>query len=363
VRVKLLSEKGEMLWHADRKAEAVILFDSAVAAFAELRSAPAPETVALVVRGLLDKVQALVGTRDAAGFDWLHVQLASVLGDDGSRGNPCVRKTSETALAQLLAEVHHGDCWASFAVGGDASGEESLRDRALDLYLRTDVFLRDEDALEEPPLIAALALRSIADGLALLSSPWEEDVRSALPTRASIEWAFRLADVDKWAAEHGSPLVLRESMEEFEAQRDERRTRLLEEFGANTEDDGASLATAVVVAVRTFEVFEALAASSRGREAARDTRIKTYAIWHILRARRWTSWSSGRFDEAEGACLAMMLIAQAAFVIAHGGVSSREDVVPTRSFLRGLLAQSAAMDWLLMQDVELPEWLVDGAEN
>ena len=87
---------------------------------------------------------------------------------------------------------------------------------------------------------------------------------------------------------------------------------------------------------------------------------------HIPR-RRWASalvgtargslvWGRGKVAEAEAALVAQLFIAESIFVASRAAQSATERF-PTEQFLRSLLHDGEAYEWLASHDCDLPEWL------
>ncbi|HEX5246428.1 MAG TPA: hypothetical protein VFW41_04790 [Gaiellaceae bacterium] len=372
VLVDILFDKAKTLWDGDREAEAVVVFDSTVTAYVSGVSAEArtPETTATAVLALLYKVLALAKLEPGGAIELVPEQLLDVLGDARQSAGGTPERTgheTESDLASLLAEVHGGDCWLWFATAdNDASTRAKMAERALDLYRRTDAWLNgDVETWEESPVLASFVLRNVADGYAILSRWWSDRDRSTLPlpTRPLVEWTMRLAGIDEWAAEQGHPLDLRESTDDVEAMLDEQRTKMLEQLGSSDDADaGDKVASAFVATAHNYDLFRIIADSERGREAARDDRIRAFAGWQVSNARAWGGWARERIDEAGGATAAMVLMTQSFFVVSHGAASSSAELFPNRSTLRELLKHSDSLEWLRSQEAELPSWLSEDEE-
>lgn len=174
---------------------------------------------------------------------------------------------------------------------------------------------------------------------------------------------MRLAGIDEWAAEQGHPLDLRESTDDVEAMLDEQRTKMLEQLGSSDDADaGDKVASAFVATAHNYDLFSIVSESERGREAARDDRIRAFAAWQVSNARAWGGWARERIDEAGGATAAMVLMAQWFFVVSHGTASFSGELFPNRSTLRALLKHSDSLEWLRSQEAELPSWLCEDEE-
>jgi hypothetical protein len=206
---------------------------------------------------------------------------------------------------------------------------------------------------------AALVVRGIADGYAILSGGWSDRDRAtlALPTRDITEWTIRHAGLDHWAADQGHPLDLHDSTEAVEAMLAEARPTMLEQQAAEHDDLEQRLASVFSATVHTYELFSILCDTPRGREAARDERINAFAVSQLSSARQSVVWATHLIHDTAAAPLAILLMAQARFVIAQGGATSSTDLFPSRAVVRKLLDHSDARDWLASHGAELPSWL------
>lgn len=366
IRVETLLGKAKMLQNADREAEAVVVFDSAIAAYLDGPGAaePTPREIATAVLVLLQKVLSLAKLGQADALASTRNQLVAMLGDVAESSEappPPLSGRSEADLAALLAETHAGDCWLWFATAdNDTATRELMAHRALGLYKRTEPWLRD-DELDERAGLAALIVRNVADGYAILTRWWSDRNRTTLPlpTRPLVEWAMRLAGIDDWAAEQGHTLDLRESTEDVETMRAEQRTKVLEQLGTEDDTHEGGLVAALVAAAGNYDLFSVLSDSERGREATRDDRIRSFAAWQVSYARGWAGWAQERLEDAAGASVAMLLMTQSFFVTSYGGTASSAEMFPSRNLVREILGNSGAHEWLAHQGAELPDWLAE----
>jgi hypothetical protein len=242
-------------------------------------------------------------------------ELTELLGDvqPPPAEAPERERSSEAELAARLAAEHHGECWATFAAG---VVDEGYAGRALDLYGFTAPWLSGgaPNAAEG----AAELLRHIGDGYALLSHPVAVDPLP-LPIKTFSDVVVRALGIDAWAAGLGHPLQI--DVAEAEYQLEHR-----EEPESADRDPGADLEAALDTAARRFELLEVLADSPTGRTALQSDGFRGFAVERLAEARAWSYWVR---DPEEGeAVQRLVLLAEAWFAAAHGGVASSLELLP-----------------------------------
>ncbi|MFL5909015.1 MAG: tetratricopeptide repeat protein [Gaiellaceae bacterium] len=357
--------KGDALWRSDRYEEAVIVFDNVVAAYKRLGEDGDERSLASTTCAIA-YAAATYGFMGSTALTETPATLAAMLGDVADEtllpSTPERSSDWEEELAADVAETLGGDCWLTFAASDGGEDERTaLAMTAVDIYHRTEaVISRDAEEWDTPAFAAAILLRSVADGYALLSALHDEQARARLPLpgRPFTEWGVRLLGLDKWAAEHGHPLRLREEAEEIEKLLDEERTRVLETPDDETESHATRLARAFATLAAHYDLFDVLCRSSRGRAVRRDERLVSLAVWHVSVARQWVLWARGHAEETQGAAVAMQFMAQAAFVATHAHDVDGSELFPGRSLLRTLVHGADAYDWLVKKGTPLPAWLL-----
>jgi tetratricopeptide (TPR) repeat protein len=379
--LEILFYKAEALRSAERTDEALVLFSSAVDMYRDWSAHRAETTVrstATFARALLYKISMLGDIGQAPAIGPLVESLVTTLGDTPPPDEPYHRcALADSNLAALLAEAHAGDCWFQFATAEDDSlTRNRMADRAVDLYLRTlpwilDALEPDEDDDEEEeegdekirPFLAAMTLRSIADGYALLSISTVNRANLPLPVRGLFEWACGRFGIDDWAAEHGHPLAHPQPTEAVEQLLGEERTKMLEQLDTGETDLDRKFASGFSVAAWSYHVLSFLAASQVGREAVRDQRLRAFAVTQIAQARQWAGWANHRMEEAAGAAAVMLLMAQSVYLISHTDDPTGALAHPSQAALRELLDDTEALEWLQDREAELPPWFDAGTDQ
>jgi hypothetical protein len=228
-------------------------------------------------------------------------ELIDLLGDvEPPPPEAPVARGAEEPLAALLVAEHRGECWETFAAGGVSP---AFAGRALDLFRFTRPWLTGED----PARAAAELLRQIGDGYALLSHPVEP---RPLPNRLFAEVVIRELGVDRWATALGHPFQV-PAIEVSDAEPEPR-------------DETLDLGAAVATAIRRHELLEVLADSPTGRTALRSEGFQRFAVEQLAAARTWAYWVRTAEEGAEAQRLVLM--AEAWFTAAHGGVKSSRDL-------------------------------------
>jgi hypothetical protein len=235
-------------------------------------------------------------------------ELIALLGDvePPPAPAPVAGRPREEALAARLAAEHHGECWATFAAG---TVDEGFAGRALDLYAFSAPWLTDDGAAGG----AAELLRQIGDGYALLSHPVAQ---SALPLPLKVfgEVVMRALSIDTWAAALGHPLELDVAEADYQLEHRE---------DADDAGPGADFDGAVETAARRHELLVVLCDSPTGRTVLHSEGFRGFAVERLAEARCWSY--QVRTPEEGQAVQRLVLLAEAWFIAAHGGVTSSRD--------------------------------------
>jgi len=356
--IQMLFEKGWLLDRSKRPAEAGIVFDSAAAVYLDGRDALSAnaQTLTLVVLSLLRKVVGVCAA-DPGKSGAVVRQLTDVLDDVrpvAVLSKPPPELLPEEEIAGLFAELHNGDVWLQFATcGDDETTRRTMAERALELYGKTQTWLASATgSLDTPAGAAASVIRGIADGYALLSKSWGSTSRNSLslPSQLLGEAGLREVGLDTWAAAMGHPL-------EFSAPEDLAEDFVQDQREMTEQLDAPDLAGIFVGYMRQYEMLEILCDSPSGRAALQNDALMSYSVARINETRELVAWIWQQLDDAIGLAAALLYIAEALFVATHTDIGSSGELFPTREFLRSLLQESEAYDWLDGEDVELPEWL------
>jgi tetratricopeptide (TPR) repeat protein len=360
--VTSLYEKGRLLRRLHREAEAIVLFASAVDAYRRLGSADEPDPDALVsaVLSVLSSVLSAAELNQSERSGVRGEDLARMLGSSEEPARTPRRPDgppSEQQAAALLAQVHAEDCWLLLATtGNDPAARRAMGAAAVELYRETELWLRDAEAWEGEPALAAFVVRNVADGYAMLSSWWSDRSRTRLPlpTRPLFEWTVQVAGLDRWAADQGHALDFKESSDVIAATLDAQR----EAVAARSDEDDqpeAKIAAGLIAAVHLYEMFGLLRASELGRKVLSDEQLNWFACGQLRDARVWGAWAREGAPDAMPATVVWLLIAQSFFAAAQGDSRS---VFPSRALLRDIVAATDLGDWVAEQGRKLPAWLV-----
>jgi tetratricopeptide (TPR) repeat protein len=399
-----LRVKGDALRCLGREAEAVVIYASAIALADQLADGLADrEYVEWSARDLLETANALSGlgrgeqevaARDAAfalleppAPAWLHELLGRALvfqtvalenlgeaeraaqvpntarallggpveADDAPEGTrPC-----DARLAELLAETLASDCFEHFASRAQDRPRETYAARAVALYRETlPVLIGLPQADEEhdaPATHAIMALRSIADGYALLSRdrPINDSDASALPSPARMAVAVSTSGLDQWAEDHGHPLPPL-AADEAQALDSIRQPR---EAPDASEADLEAFARSFVNKLRVYDMIAAIRSARGGRDVLRGATMRDDAMDYFEDCLRWINWLPQREPDAIMAGLAMLLIAQSWHVAAWTERPLHDEWFPSRAFLREFVAAPDGLSRLAEEGVELPGWM------
>src|SRR5207248_2413382 len=153
---------------------------------------------------------------------------------------------------------------------------------------------------------AAMVLRQVADGFALLARDWPASHRERLPlpTLPLVDHMIRMAGLDDWAADRGHPIGAQDTSESAVELLDEQR----EAIGRLPEVGG--VAEVFAGAVWRYEILELLRASPSGRLALGRDGLAKESPWWIWHARQRAAFTMQQTPDAAGLSLAMMLIAE-----------------------------------------------------
>ncbi len=361
--IELLLGKGVALQRVDRTAEAIVVYDSAARRYRSVLADrdDAGEALWRAALALHYKVQSLCSLERWAEAADVGTQLAGVLGDvvaapDAEPARQAA-PVSEDVLAAKTAEVlEQGECWRWFEGREDAPGEQ-MRDRALELYRLTAPWLvrRAEHPGRGAASAAALMLRDVADGYALLAGYPSASDRGELPLprRAEDERArvIRMFGIDAWAAGLGHPLSLPDAGW-VPAQRPAGRSLA----------DAPDFSRGLLEALFDYELLGLMCDSVSGRRALENRNFVVYAAWQVSRSRGWIR-SFGPRGEGVSFGTAWLFVAEAYFVAAGGEVASSAELMPSTSMLRTIVREDDGYPWLQEQDVKLPLWLLDDEDE
>lgn len=259
---------------------------------------------------------------------------------------------AEVSLARLLAQTLRDEAFWAWMASPDELACEALASRALKLYRRTWPLIDTSREDDVRPMHHALAIvRDIAAAAATSSYPWTDAQRVEygvkVATRAVIELAIRLYDVDDWAAELGHRLELHNSGVPEEAWLDQPDA---------IDDYESTVATQVSEQLRLYAGILDVgdAPEVRGFLSSAEGRRAFSALVSV--ARGMLVYARGHLpQEAQTALVAHVYVADALFVAARG-TTRPTDLFPTKEYLQWLL-DSDGRDWLLGQGNELPDWL------
>jgi hypothetical protein len=370
--VAVLLSKGQMLGQLQRVEEAIVVYDSAVSAYRTARAAGGgTEVLWAAVLALVNKLERLCALDRSEEAHELRAQLIALLGDvddtssDGDRSD--TGSVSEVQLAAAVADVSKdGECWRWFEARSEKPPRELMTERAIELYRLSEVWAMP--GAEESGLAAHAAasmLRDIADGYAMLTRRLTPADRATLPLPqrgdAQRTQLIRTLGVDEWAAEHGHPLALPTHTPDID-EADPEDVQLLDSRRSEAVDSTEGFVRFFLISVYTYDLLTVLCDSPTGRVAFENENFRNRASWQIARARKWVRWIAPYLEDAEGAAVACVFIAQAFFLASHGEVSSRATLLPGVSTLRDLLRQSGSYDWLIAQTAELPQWLTQESD-
>jgi hypothetical protein len=237
-------------------------------------------------------------------------ELVELLGDVESppESAPAAERATEEELAAQLAAEHHGECWETFATG---VAHPRYAGRALDLYRFTTPWLPGED--RSPTAGAAELLRQVGDGYAMLSHPVDRNPLP-LPMKAFGDVVMRALAIDAWAAALGHPLELDVAEADYRLEHPDPAER----------DEDADLGAAMETATRRFELLEVLCDSPTGRTVLQSEAFQRFAVERLVAGRAWSFWV--RSPEEGAAVQRLVLIGEAWFIAAHGGVTSSRDL-------------------------------------
>jgi tetratricopeptide (TPR) repeat protein len=379
--IDALFYKAEALMRTDQSAEALVLLTSVTDTFSAWPAQTgtiAAQATATFARAVLHKISIFVGIGQAAEIAAFVEPLMASLGDIPEPEEFYERQTlSESDLAALLAENHGGNCWFEFATAeDDYQTRRQMAERATDLYRRTmpwilDAFecdeaddeSEDDDDEELSPLLAAMALRTIADGYALLSISATDRAKLPLPTLGLFEYFCQRFGIDDWARENGHPMVPSAPTESVEQLLSEERTKALEQLHDDDTDLDQRFVDGFSVAAWSYHVLSLLPTMQNGGAVMRDQRIKRFSVDQIGQGRRWATWANSSADDAAPAAVAMVLMGQALYSTSNTSQSLGSGPRLSRAGLRDLLDDTDALEWLQQREASLPPWLRPKTES
>lgn len=273
-------------------------------------------------------------------------ETAELLGDTTTAAASTSPRPSDDEIAALLASIHAGDCWHTFETPPPDT-REKYDALALTLYRQTDPLLASPvQDWHSPARAAAMLIRQVADGYALLSQL--PATAGMLPRRYVFEWAIRIAGIDEWAADHGYPLKLTEASEDI---------RDIHDDHTEQPDLADNCAVSCVTAFYKLDILHQLISSATGRDALQHPTHRWLATHNLHTARYWGGWAFLHGDDAQPATAAAILIAQAHYC------ATREphpaELTPSHDTIRELLHNADGLHWLDARDLTLPAWLRD----
>jgi|GEM_PF-6755709 len=400
---RALCLKADALRWVDRAAEALVVYDSAIA-LAQRLGAQLDEPVygEWATRNLFEKASILrpLGRAEQAVADrerafaliepaapaWMHEHLGlaliahasdlQFLGEHDRAAQvpnttiellggaletdvaPERPPPSEERLAELLAETLGGDCFEHFAAPADDRPRELYAAHAVALYRATAPVIaalaQADDDSEDPAFAAAMIVRVIAAAFALLSrsGALDERVVGGLPTPARVALAIKISGLDHWAEDHRHALPpLVDDDEAWDAIAETR------EAAAQLEFDEAAFTPAFANALRTYDVVAAIRRSRDGRDVMRTPRVRDHVIDQIASCLHWMQALEHHEPDALPLVLTMLQIAECFYVAAFTDAPLHDEWFPSRAFLRDLLDAPDGLSDLIELGVELPAWL------
>jgi hypothetical protein len=322
------------------------------------RPAPPADVRGGVFAGLLSYGTVLSNLGFGARANALPAVVAELFGGDPDgdedREPPDPDEPPDEEIAALLADAYGGRVWGWFAAPDRDRPTDALGAHAVDLYERTglviDGLAGDRD-LDSPAAAAALLVRTIANGCAILarSGAVAPGTRALLPVRSRMQLGIRMLGIDRWAAGRGHPLRLAPADDETEL-----------ELPSPGEVEGSvgGFPAAFAAAVRSGEIVAAARRSPLAAELVADATVRDRAATGVARAVHWAAWLEPRRPEAAPAAVAMMLVAQGVFC----AVWSRDPAaawLPSRDLVRQAVEAADVFDWFEEAGVVLPGWLAE----
>jgi tetratricopeptide (TPR) repeat protein len=340
-----LASKAAALWADAHNSALVAIYDELLARAAP---APAPGVRATVFGALLSFSAVLSNLGLDEKADALPSTAAKLLGDAGEPDPPPADEPSDDELAALLGDTYRSDCWRWFATPDVDRPRDELAARAVDLFRRTApvIALSGDSEPDSPRIAAAFLVRSVANGYALLSRPGPvgPGARARLPSRSMAEIGIRTVGLDRWADDQDRPLGLGEADDDADpsAQAQE------------AEGSIAGFPLAFAKAARVHDLYGIARRSPFAGELLVPERDR--AANAVSRAIDWVEWLSARRPEAAPAAIAMLLMAQAAFVAARSPAPADEWFLGPE-LIRAALDESDVRQWCAEAGVALPGWL------
>lgn len=260
------------------------------------------------------------------------------------------------SVARLLGEELRGDCWVRFAArSANGAPGETLASHALTLYEQMGpAFAADPGRPAEPMAFAVAALAEIGDGYAMLTRLWPPEARATLPMprRAAVEWFIREHGVDEWASGLGQILDIREARDEFEAFPEGSRATNI-----NPSDHAEMIASDLVRIAASYETFLAVHAMRKGKALPSAAKLRDVVCDQLASCRPWAAWVHHNMGSPSiPVANAMLLMARGCFVIAWEGPEGSL-AVPSAEYVRGMLQEDGAREWVAEHVLNLPKWL------
>jgi hypothetical protein len=360
--IGVLHNKALELGSVGRKEEAVVVLDSALAAYlgADI-DARTPDSLVCFTISLMEKVNYLcqLGRSDEA--EGALEQLVLVLGDVEQATEAATEADlpSEDELAKAFSDTFGiGDCWRYFDPPPPNPPWEEMAERAVRLYRLTEPWMdADEGSLAAEAAVGFLS--AIADGYALLAGTWlpDEPARLPLPKRTETEQTglMRPFGLDEWLTEHGlQPLITN-----FAEPDDDDPT-----YGGEREDEraGDRLWPLLLGLLHNYGLRLTLCDSAKGREVLQDVNLRNLARSALYTAKQELCRLGPDHDLSPVAV--GCLLARGSFMTSHAEPRSSQDVHPNRHSLRQVLRN----DQEFPERVDdkggvLPTWLTEPGDE
>ena len=357
-RIHSLVSRAELLDQTGREAEELVVHHNLVQTYLALDPGDRDhKTLERVIWSVLTRARVVdeLHPRTSALVDQLVVVLSDVTEPGASESEPKPGLVPDAEIAGLLAELYQRPFWFEFATSStDPAGLEAMQETALLLYDRTAGWLQLTGGDHEAPaFVAAMLIRQIADGYALLAHPWTTDQKTGLnlPLAIAVEWAIREAHLDEWATGHGHPLELSDSQELAE--------ELIRQNAERVQGTDPDYVTRLMISVRRYQMLLKLCDSPAGRAALNTPQMRSLIDQQLDHTRTFAAHFASHHQDAAGLGVLCVLIAEAYFVASRTPLSSSQDVFPSPAFARQLLTHSDAYRWMDGHGIELPGLLAE----
>jgi len=202
-----------------------------------------------------------------------------------------------------------------------------------------------------PASHAVGVLRDIGDACALASGQWPLVERdwADIPSRAVIELAIRLYEIDNWAASFGLDVCLTSDPDSVP---EEAFGRL----GPPPELTRADFAAQLGVVVEGYDRVRSLLNDSSTSTLVRKSEFRSAVRADISSGRGWVVWGRGHLESDVFPAAALPLyVAQGVFVAITTDADAR-DLFPSEGFVSDLLSADPVRQLLEESNVKLPAW-------